>query len=244
MKKLPDKILFVDIETAPNLGFTWAKYEQTVFQFLQEGYLLCFAWKWLGDKTIHARSLPDYDNYTENKSDDQFLAMELHKLFNEADIIVAHNGDGFDIKKSNTYFIESGLKPPSPYKTIDTLKIARRKFKFNSNKLDDLGEHLGLGRKEHTDKNLWFGCMNGDIKSWKKMVSYNKQDIVLLENVYNKFLPWIDMPKIHPENDNCRNCGGSNLTKQGTRMTVKGRVQNYQCVDCGHWSTSKVIVDL
>jgi hypothetical protein len=42
----------------------------------------------------------------------------------EADIICAHNGDAFDIKKINSRLITNGFKPPSPFKTIDTLKAA------------------------------------------------------------------------------------------------------------------------
>src|ERR1019366_3081154 len=119
-----------------------------------------FAVKWSHEKQVRTYALPDYPGYKRDKESDKALVKELWRMMNDADIIIAHNGDGFDIKKSNARFIIHGLLPPATYKTIDTLKIARRHFKFGSNKLNDLGVTLGLGKKlPHTGAHLWFGCM-------------------------------------------------------------------------------------
>src|ERR1700719_3656227 len=118
--------------------------------------MLSFAYKIAGEKKVHTRCLADYPGYKKNTEDDKALVTDLWTIFDQADIQIGHNADKFDIKKSNARFLMHKLNPPSPYKTVDTLKIARRAFKLDSNKLDDLGYYLGLGRKlPHTGFHLW-----------------------------------------------------------------------------------------
>ena len=239
---MKQKILLFDLENSPNLGWVWQKYEQDVMRFDKEGVMLSFAYKWLGEKTVKAHALPDFRLYKKDKLNDTELVKVLHKLFNEADVIIAHHGDNFDIKKSNAYFAKAGLLPPTPYKTVDTRKVAKRYFRFNSNKLDDLGQYLDLGKKLPTGGiDLWFDCMAGDKKAWKKMVAYNKQDVVLLEKVYLKLLPWItNHPDVGIDLDKCKNCAGSNFMKRGISVQRNGRYQRLQCSDCGAWDRFKI----
>lgn len=212
-------IILVDLETSPNLSWTWGKWEQNVIDFERETHILCFAYKKLGERQTHAYALRDFKRYKKDKEDDYFLVKKMHEVFCDADIIIAQNGDNFDIKMANTAFIRNGLTPPTPIKTIDTLKIAKSKFKFNSNKLDDLGKILGLGRKVDTGGfNLWKGCMNGEKKSWDKMIRYNKQDVVLLEKIYNKLKPWAtNHPNINRtfKADTCQVCGSKHVEQRG-----------------------------
>ena len=236
------KILVFDVETAPNLAYVWGQWEQNVIEHKQEWYMLCWAAKWLGEKKMYTSKLNDYKLFNKDKQDDKLIIKDLWKLFNEADVIIGHNGDKFDIKKTNARFLFHGLLPPSPYKTIDTLKIARKYFKFNSNKLDDLGQHLGLGRKvKHEGFGLWLKCMNGVKSAWNKMIKYNKQDVVLLELVYDKFKPYMtNHPNVglyQNKDYACPNCGSLHLTKRGFAMTKTNRYQRLQCQDCGSWST-------
>lgn len=225
------KILLVDIETSPNLAYIWDKYEQDAIAFEKERELLCFAYKWLGDKKVKSLCLGDCPSKT--------LVLSLHALFNEADIIVAHNGDEFDIKMANAFFIKQGLTPPSPYKTIDTLKIARSRFRFNSNHLNDLGQYLGLGEKLETGGfKLWLKCLKGDKKAWKLMKKYNENDIILLEKIYKKLVPW---SKITPPINigfTCPKCGSSHLQQRGWNINKVFMSKRLQCQNCGSWSTS------
>jgi hypothetical protein len=202
--------------------------------------MLCFAAKWLDGSKVFAHSLPDYKGYKPGSENDELLVRELWKLFDEADILIAHNGDRFDIRKTNARFAFYNLPPPSPYKTIDTLKIARRHFNFTSNKLDSLGDHLGYGRKlVHTGFNLWKGCMTGDPKSWKHMIDYNKRDVVLLEQIYLHLRPWIkNHPNISSDSE-CLNCEESELLTTRKYMTKKGAMIRGQCV-CGAWREIKL----
>ena len=235
--KSPSRIVFVDIETAPSLGYVWGKWEQNVIEFKQDWYILSFSYKVFGEKKIYTRSLIDYSGFAKDKENDEALVNDLWKIFDEADIIIGHNVDKFDIRKTNSRFLSHKLPPPRPYKTVDTLKIAKRVFKFDSNKLDDLGRYLGLGRKlPHTGFHLWLGCMQGDTKSWDLMKKYNAQDVALLEKVYMLMRPWSTThPNVNQGQIACPKCGSTNTQKRGFSYTLLRQKQRFQCHGCGGW---------
>ena len=166
----------------------------------------------------------------------------IHKLMDEADAIVHYNGLQFDIKMLNGEFLQAGMPPPSPAKHIDLLRVARSQFRFVSNKLDYVSQKLGLGKKTaHEGHELWLKVMNNDRQAWKRMEEYNKNDVILLEKLYNKFKGWISN---HPNHNSfsdgtvCPNCSSARLTKQGSFITSSRKYQRYQCKDCGKWSKS------
>ena len=240
------KTLVFDIETAPNLGWVWGKWEQNVIATEQEWYMLSFAAKWLGERKIYSYSLPDFKGYRKDPQNDRALVLRLWKMLDDADVVVAHNGDKFDIRKANARFLVHGFSPPAPYLSIDTLKVARAKFKFDSNRLDDLGEYLNLGRKMSTGGfQLWLKCMQGDLAAWKQMVKYNRQDVRLLEKVYLHLRPWMtNHPNINlvdTKENACPTCGSDNIQKRGHSFTRVNKFQRYQCMDCGSWSRGGVM---
>lgn len=240
------KVLLIDIETAPNLAYVWGKWEQDVIAFKEHWYMISYAYKWLGEKSTRVVALPDFPLYKKNKADDESLVRSLWDLFDKAEVIIAHNGDAFDIKKSNARFIQHHMEPPSPYKTIDTLKIARKYFKFDSNKLDDLGDYLKVGRKVHTGGfNLWLGCLAGESKAWNKMKEYNKFDVILLENIYNRMKGWStggpNMNLVLGGFFNCPICGSEHTVKRGFATTRVSVYQQYQCKNCGAWPRGEAV---
>lgn len=185
------RVLFIDIETFPLTIFSWGVYEQNALAVKEHSVICCYSAKWLNGRHI-TKALPDYKGYRAGKHNDKRLVAELWALLDAADVVVAQNGDAFDIKKINTRFVRYGLKPPSPYKTVDTLKVARRVFRFDSNKLDDLCAYLKIGRKLSTGGfGLWLGCMAGQRKAWARMKRYNAHDTRLLAALYARLLPWI-----------------------------------------------------
>ncbi len=231
------RILLFDIETFPNVSYTWqGKYEVDVIAFKEEWTMASFAYKYLDEKKIVCVSRRQFDDKT-----DKSVVSALYDVMSSADILVAHNGDQFDVKKTHARFIFHGLSPLKPPTTIDTKKIAKRYFSFNSNSLNDLGVHLGLGKKvKHSGFELWEGCMKGCQKSWDLMEKYNKGDVALLEKVYKVFLPWIQN---HPglTKDGCSNCSGNNCVKRGFKLSKAGRRQIWQCLDCGAWHSGQLI---
>ncbi len=239
------KILFYDIETAPNLAYVWGHYQQDVIQHEREWYMLCFAWRWGHQKTVHACALPDFPKaYAKNPEDDFNVVKKLHELFDEADIIVAHNGDSFDYKKANARFVKHGLGPTSPVASIDTLKVARKHFKFTTNHLNSLGKYLDIGVKTDTGGfKTWAGCMRGNPAAWKTMVKYNKQDINLLYDVYMALRPWMSNHpnwNMYTEENGCPTCGHKKVHRRGYRRTRTMTYVQFKCQRCGAFSRQRV----
>lgn len=232
------KIVTIDIETAPNMAFTWGLWDQNVglSQLIESSSVLCWAAKYYGKKEVLFGST--------HEGSRRKMLKGIHDVMSDADAIVTWNGDNFDLPTLNREFIVAGMLPPAPYKRIDLLKTARDKFKFTSNKLEYVGPHLGLGAKvKHPGFELWTGCMNGDDKSWELMEKYNKQDVVLTEKVYEKMRPWItNHPNVGAFTEHlaaCPNCGGQHLQRRGEAVTRDTKYQRYQCRDCGAWSRGK-----
>lgn len=232
------EIYLFDIETAPSLGWYFDLWKEgNIVGTKENWYMLSFSIKKLGERKIHTFALPDFRGYQKNKENDRLLVEKLWGFFDTADILIGHNLNSFDVKKSNARFIHHRLPPPSPYKTIDTLKVARSKFKFDSNRLDALARSLGFGSKLPTNGfETWKGCMTGDMKAWRLMKKYNEQDVVLLEKVYLALRPWMtNHPNINLGTDrlqNCPTCGSSRLVKEGHRYSLTGAAQRYSCLDC------------
>lgn len=242
MKKLQNKpyIIFIDIETSPNLGYVWQKYQQDVLEFKEEWYIMSFSVKELGGK-VQTYALPDFKGYKPESNDDKLLVKKIWEFLDSSDIICGHNGRDFDLKKITARFAFHGLTPPSPYKIVDTLQVARKHFGFTSNKLDDLGRYLKLGRKvTHTGFKLWLDCIRGDKKAWKLMKKYNAYDVVLLEKLYNKLLPFMTThPVLGMYNGkplSCPNCGSENTQRRGFHITKTGKYPRIQCQSCASWS--------
>jgi hypothetical protein len=240
------RVLLFDIETSPNIAYIWGKYEQDALgDFVKERQIISFAWKWLGEKIVRVLALPMFKGYKKHPDDNRELITRLHKIISAADVVVGHNVDEFDDKMANAEFISYGLPPPPPHKTVDTLKVAKAKFRFNSNKLGDLGRRLGLGKKVDTGGfELWAGCLRGNRKSWARMMKYNKQDVVLLEKIYLKLRPWMGN---HPDMNaidgkiGCPICKSPNLQSRGWSISGSGRRKRFQCKACSKWSVGKLV---
>lgn len=238
MKK--SKILLFDIETSKNIVKTFQMWQTNInhTDIIQDWYIISAAWKFLGERKIYSVACTQTGL---KKGNDKNVVKALVKAIREADIVIGHNGDKFDIKKLKARMIKHNLKPIGQVKSIDTLKAARREFSFTSNRLDYLGSFLGVGRKIVNETGLWDKVMSGDMTALRKMVKYNKQDVKLLEDVYLRMRPYItNHPDLRVLEDKMRNecpvCTSSNTIKFGKRhlMKVKKVYQRYVCNDCGH----------
>lgn len=230
------RTLLFDLEISRDIVAGYGnKWEFKVVKTIKHQELMCFAYKWLGEKKIHYVSRHDFATYKE-------FVQALWDVLDEADIAIAHNGNRFDVKVANRFFIKEGLGPVSPFKSIDTLQVARSTFKFQSNSLQDLGEYLGIGEK----KKITYADLEDDFMSDKPakkterlMKEYNRQDVVLLEKLYLKLRPFIknhpnlgDLMRLHGA---CPKCGSTKLQKRGFNKAAAGDKQRYQCMSCHGW---------
>jgi hypothetical protein len=188
---------------------------------------MCYAAKWHGDREVifHMHEDP---HFLEN----------LWHLLCEADVVVHYNGCKFDIPTINKDFLLDGMTPPDPYRQIDLYRVIRKKFKFPSNKLDYVADRLGVGKKHaHEGHELWVKCMNGDADAWRRMEKYNKQDVQLLEKLYDCVLPWIDNHPNHSLYENsdrpvCTNCGSAHVHSKGYCTTKTQKYRRWICQEC------------
>ncbi len=232
------KILLFDVESAPLTVYSWGLWNQnlSIDKIIDSSFVMCWAAKWLGEDTMYFDSV--------KKSGKKKMLQKLYKLLEEADAVVHFNGSKFDVPLVNKEFLLQGWSPPAPFQQIDLLRTARQRFKFPSNKLDYIAKALNVGGKtKHAGFSLWVDCLAGKGEAWSSMEEYNKNDVVLLEKVYYKLLPWI---KNHPNcslyNNAaavCPTCGSGALIKRGYYYTSTVKYQRHKCSSCGAWSRVK-----
>lgn len=239
------KILIFDIETAPIKAYIWKLWKTDVHpeQIINDWFCMAWSAKWLYSKYTLGEVLTSEEIKNE---DDSRIMTNLWNLINEADIVVSHNGNKFDIPRINSRFILNGLTPTKPYFSIDTCQVARRQFGFSSNKLDALATYFNMPHKMETTFDLWKRCLDGDSEALQYMLDYNKKDVVILEELYLKLRPWI---KNHPNIGNlggiknvCATCGSENITEIPDKFyyTSVGTYQLFRCNECDAISRGRV----
>lgn len=225
------KILFIDIETRPNLGYFWRMWDENIglSQMTEEGEVISFAAKWRGQ--------PETEFYSVHHDGHEEMVKQARRLLDEADFVAHWNGKKFDIPHLNKEFVLQGLTPPSAYKQLDLMMTARKQFKFVSNKLQHISTALGFdGKFDHEGFGLWKKCMAGEDEAWETMRTYNIQDVVLLEQIYDRILPWI---KTHPNvplytgAGQCPQCGSDNISSDGKAYMTTRTYEKFRCGDCG-----------
>jgi len=237
MKQKQPIIMFWDIETAPLIATTWGLYPKSIPHegILQDWFIICGAWRYSTSDKIHAVAI--------NKvADDYAVTKALRNAVAKADVIVHHNGNKFDIKKLNARIIFHGLDPLPPIPMVDTLREIKKIAAFSSNRLDYLAKTLVGKGKLHTSPSLWLEVLKGSKQAVKDMVTYNKIDVIRLQQVYKRLVPYF---KNHPHlgamsgldrNHSCPKCQSTNLHRNGYRFTATGlRKQEVKCLDCGSY---------
>jgi len=230
-------ILFVDVETSPMEVLVWGLYKQRipVQNVIKDWALLSWSAKWLGVDDVMSERVTTEEAH---ERQDVSIMQTLWELFDKADIVVAHNANRFDVRKIKARFIENGYPPTSSFNVIDTLKVSQRNFAFSSHKLNYLTSLLDIEDKTKTSFNLWKRCINGDNAALNEMREYNKQDVVVLEELYLVLRPWI---KSHAnislltdgDKEMCANCGGTHLDWKYFYHTTVNSYPSYRCLDCG-----------
>ena len=249
-KKVPHngaKILFFDIETSPILGNVWSLWQQNVGlnQIAQDWYVLSWAAKWQHeDEVMYQDKSKSWDS-----EDDSELLEGIWKLLDEADIVVGQNSKRFDEKKLNARFIMNGMKPPSAYRSVDTLEIAKRHFGFTSNKLEYMSDKLCKRYKKlkhgaFAGFELWKECLRGNPLAWAEMEEYNIHDVLALEELYDVMKPWY---RAHPNvnlytttNDTSCVCGANSWKHNGYHYTNLSKFDRFACTECGATQRGKV----
>lgn len=243
------KVLILDIETAPMLGYVWKLFDENIGlnQLFSDWHLLSWSAKWANQPASDIMYM-DQRN-AKNIEDDRDLLRGVWELLDAADIVVTQNGVSFDIKKLNARFVLQGMQPPSPFKNIDTKIIASKKFGFTSNKLEYLTGALCTKYKKQLHKKyagfeLWKECLARNKDAWREMERYNKYDVLALEELYEMLVPWdtnsINYDLYHDETEVTCRCGSKDFEKRGFSYTSTGKYQRFCCQKCGAWTRDNV----
>lgn len=236
------RILLLDIETLPGEAYFFDPRVEYISpdKVIKDWSISCFAAKWLFDDEIIGQRVSYQEAYART---DRSILGGVWKLMNEADIVVTQNGVNFDIKKLNSKFIENRFPPPAKFVNVDTLKTAKEVFGFTYNRLDELGQKLGIGKKIDMNFQDWKNCLTNNQPAddaLEYMLTYCKRDISpLLEDVYLAMLPYmknhpnLNVFTIHDE-EVCRNCESSDLKWSGKPYyTPQGLWDGWVCNSCG-----------
>lgn len=240
MSKPLIKRLFWDCETSPNIAFAWRAGGKQYINpdgIINERSIICIGYKW---ESCDKVTVLTWDQFMNDRAVlETFLAVA-----NEADELVAHWGDRFDMPWFRTRCLVHGLQPLPNYKTVDTCAWASRLCYFNSNKLNYIAKLLGLGEKIETKLDLWKKVvLNNDREALAYMARYCGQDCRLLEKVWNK-LRVITTAKTHVGVLNgkgkwtCAHCGSSHVALDKRRVTAQGTQQfQMRCKECHAYYT-------
>jgi hypothetical protein len=237
------RILLYDIETSLQTvavfqlgGNDWIQPSN----ILQERHMLTACWMWLGEEKVHSVSLlDDPKRFAADIHDDYHVVKTLRDVMATADVVVAHYGDSFDNKWVLTRNLVHGMDPLPPFQTVDTKKIAKQRFYFNSNSLEYLAKYLKCKHhKLHTASGLWLKVLAGDKEALRKMVSYNKGDVLALKEVFLKLRPYIPT-YINRElfgKTGCPRCGSKKVQSRGTYYAQTRTYRRWQCMgSCKGW---------
>lgn len=229
------KILALDIETAPNTAHVWGLFKENIplDRLRETSRVLCVSYKWINEKGPV--------RFVSETGGRGIMLDEIHKVMDEADVILTYNGKKFDVPTLHREFLVGGWKPPAPAKQVDLYRVARKHFRFASFKMDHLAKELHIRTKvRHGGYELWLGCMAGDSKAWKKMRRYNIRDVLILEQLYKRMLPWISThPSYHTfasgSRPVCTNCGSTRVQQRGHVVTKTRKYNRFCCSKCGTW---------
>lgn len=238
------RVLLLDIESAPIIGFAWGFYDTNLLDTLRDWTILCYAAQWIIDGVpqkpfVHSIKRPkDLFSFIQNPNNDEDLTHELWELLNGATHVCAHNGNSFDIKKINSRFLYYGLGPPSPYQKIDTLRAVKAVSANTRNNQGILLREWGIGFKmDNEGFPLWLKCMGGEREAWKTMEAYNLQDVVGLSQLYKKLLPWMKSNRgMYAVGTACGHCGSHELQSRGKDIKNSTWYKRIFCKSCKGWN--------
>lgn len=228
------KTLVLDIECSPTLATVWGLWNQNIGinQLIGDSEVLCWSASWEGKKEVYFTA--------KNMSGRRRMIKAIHKLMAEADEVVTYNGDSYDLKVLNKEFALFGLAPPAPYKSVDLLKVVKKKFRLTSNKLDYVLRYFKLGaKKSNRGHELWLDVMANKPEAWKEMKEYNITDVTELKKLLhflrsNGWMAGVGINRARKP-AHCSTCGSDHVHFRGWHYTKKMKYRRFQCQKCGSW---------
>ncbi len=225
------KILFFDIE-ASNLDADFGK-------------TICFGYKFKGQKYPNSISVLDDPNFLKNNKFNDFYVLKMcSEVFSKADVVCSWYGKRFDVPFLNTRLLFNKLPPLPPIIHIDGWEIARYGLKFHSNRLESVSSFLNIEEKTKLRPEIWSDAISGHKDSIKYIIEHCLQDVVVLEQAYEKIKPYSmrhpNLSILFSKRGSCRVCGSKKLTFQGYRYTLHSKYRRMKCTNCYSWQQNSI----
>jgi hypothetical protein len=207
-------IMAYDIECAPALVWTYDLWPKAIGidQIVEHPRMVSFAAQFEQDGKRKAMVYRSEFHHGRTEMLDT-----LHEMFDKADIVMGWNNKSFDDPYVMGEFALEEMGRPSPFQSIDLMRVEKKHFRLMSRKLDYAARRFVDDQKDGVNAlRIWleikelerqihevgFGegfdaDLLGDLhrrlkRLWDKFARYNKQDVALLWKVRDEFLPWVD----------------------------------------------------
>lgn len=210
------------------------------------GYILCLGWKVIGENKTHLIKINEFDLFKKDPTNDKEVVAAAREILTDCDAWVTWYGSRFDEPFVNSRLLFHNLPPLPPMASahIDGWRIAKYKMKLNSNRLASVSQFVGVEEKTPLSGPHWIKAMAGDSKSQKYVFTHCKQDVRVLEQVYEKIkvlhTGHINVNLNNPGNGlNCPRCGASSLERRGHRWSQVAKIQRFFCKKCSAWSSGR-----
>ena len=235
LESFKPKRLFYDIETSYNIVKSWRigfNINLNMEDIIQERAIITIAYKWEGEEDVTV--------LTWNKGCDKKIIEDFVKVMAESDELVGHNLDRYDTKFIMARALKHNISVLPKYQSTDTLKLAKKHFMLNSNKLDYIAQYLGIGHKtKHRGMPMWDDIvLRNDPKALEEMIEYNVQDVFLTEQVYHKLMEY-SLPKVNHaskqtgDKHTCPQCGSDHAELHKTYISSTGtKTRLMNCLNC------------
>jgi uncharacterized protein YprB with RNaseH-like and TPR domain len=170
---------------------------ETTNLYADSGVVLCACYESSNDPgkvhTLRNDRVNSRDWNAGRRGNDRELVKQTNALVRAHDIVVAHNGKGFDLPFLRTRAMKWHLEPLSEPKLVDPLKVAWNKLRLQRNRLGSISDILGLAdKKTPLDMSVWMdAALNGTKASMDLIVEHCEADVRVLSGVLEHVKPFI-----------------------------------------------------
>jgi DNA polymerase elongation subunit (family B) len=203
--------------------------------------VICFGYKWLGEKTTHCINAWDFKGrWGKNVNDDKALLRESSKILLSADAVITHNGKRFDQKVFQTRLLKWKLPFLHPnIKHIDLCQVAKSKLFLSSNSHNTVSQFIQNEKKmDNGGWDLWYRVWKREVAACNIMTKYCKRDVSLMEPNFEALRPLINnIPNYNLFREDgtrcCPYCGHLKLKSNGLYRTKTTIRRQYRCIGSG-----------
>lgn len=200
------------------------------------GIMLTFSYKWRGSKSKpNVMSIHEFPLFKEAPWDDSQLVLAAYDVLKEADSLIYHYGDEFDLPFFKTRLIKCGKYFPRTH-TVDTCKVAWRHLKLSA-RLQNLAEFFELPElKMHISKEVWKRAGFGNIEALETLKERCRSDVDILDMVADKLAPYCKFinKNLFYKDKGCPNCGSKRIQSNGRKYYATDATlrRHYECQEC------------